>query len=103
MRPGWAHGYLGGPASYDLAWAALESCVLRPQGRFSGRLETKDDERLLAEECKHLGPLLGGVGKRGERARTTLAKIVRGIAAGDVRRYLESREQELGVSDRAGL
>ena len=67
------------------------------QGRFSGRLETKDDERLLAEECKHVGALLGGVGKRGERARTTLAKIVRGIAAGDVRRFLESREVEMGV------
>lgn len=67
------------------------------QGRFSGRLETKDDERLLADECKHLGTLLGGVGKRGERARTTLAKIIRGIAAGDVRRYLESREVEIEV------
>ena len=71
---------------------------MRLQGRFSGRLETKDDERLLAEECKLLGPQLGGLGKRGERARTTLAKIVRGIAAGDVRHYLESREEELGVS-----
>ena len=67
------------------------------QGRFSGRLETKDDERLLAEECKLLGPLLGGSGKRGERARTTLAKIVRGIAAGDIRQHLEERERDLQV------
>ena len=67
------------------------------QGRFSGRLETKDDERLLSEECKLLGPLLGGSGKRGERARTTLAKIVRGIAAGDIRAHLEERERDLQV------
>jgi hypothetical protein len=67
------------------------------QGRFSGRLETKDDERLLADECKLLGPLLGGSGKRGERARTTLAKIVRGIAAGDIRQHLEERERDLQV------
>jgi len=67
------------------------------QGRFSGRLETKDDERLLAEECKLLGPLLGGSGKRGERARTTLAKIVRGIAAGDIRQHLEEQQRDLQV------
>ena len=57
------------------------------QGRFSGRLETKDDEKRLADECKLLGPLLGGLGKRGEKSRLTLAKIVRGIATGDVRKY----------------
>ena len=38
------------------------------QGRFSGRLATKDDERRLAVECKMLGPLLGGVGKRGDKS-----------------------------------
>ena len=67
------------------------------QGRFSGRLETKRDEKLLAEECKLLGPMLGGTGKRGERSRLTLAKIVRGIAAGDVRRFCEHREHMLQV------
>ncbi|KAK9867133.1 hypothetical protein WJX84_011865 [Apatococcus fuscideae] len=65
------------------------------QGRFSGRLETKDDEKRLADECRLLGPLLGGTGKRGERCRLTLAKIVRGIASGEVRRYCEGRERLL--------
>lgn len=67
------------------------------QGRFSGRLETKSDEKKLADECRLLGPMLGGVGKRGERSRLTLAKIVRGIAAGDVRRHCEQRERKLQV------
>ena len=67
------------------------------QGRFSGRLETKSDEKRLAEECKLLGPLLGGVGKRGEKSRLTLAKIVRGIASGEVRKYCEAREADLQV------
>lgn len=68
------------------------------QGRFSGRLTTKEDERRLAEECKLLGPLLGGVGKRGDKSRLTLAKIVRGIATGEVRRFCEERERGIGVS-----
>lgn len=67
------------------------------QGRFSGRLETKADEKRLADECKLLGHLLGGIGKRGEKSRLTLAKIVRGIASGDVRRYCEGRENQLQV------
>ena len=67
------------------------------QGRFSGRLETKADEKRLADECKLLGHLLGGVGKRGEKSRLTLAKIVRGIASGDVRRFCEGREVQLQV------
>lgn len=67
------------------------------QGRFSGRLETKADEKRLADECKLLGHLLGGVGKRGEKSRLTLAKIVRGIASGEVRRYCEGRENQLQV------
>lgn len=67
------------------------------QGRFSGRLETKDDEKRLAEECKLLGPLLGGLGKRGEKSRLTLAKIVRGIATGEVRKYCEERERKIAV------
>lgn len=65
------------------------------QGRFSGRLTTKEDERRLAEECKLLGPLLGGVGKRGDKSRLTLAKIVRGIATGEVRRFCEERERAI--------
>lgn len=67
------------------------------QGRFSGRLETKEDEKRLADECRMLGPFLGGVGKRGEKSRLTLAKIVRGIASGDVRRHCEERERKLAV------
>jgi hypothetical protein len=67
------------------------------QGRFSGRLETKEDEKRLADECRLLGPFLGGVGKRGEKSRLTLAKIVRGIASGDVRRHCEGRERKLTV------
>ena len=67
------------------------------QGRFSGRLETKEDEKRLADECRMLGPFLGGVGKRGEKSRLTLAKIVRGIASGDVRRYCAERERKLVV------
>lgn len=67
------------------------------QGRFSGRLETKNDEKLLVEECKLVGPLLGGAGKRGEKTRQTLAKIVRGIAAGDIRRHCEAREATIRV------
>lgn len=67
------------------------------QGRFSGRLETKMDEKRLMEECRLLGPLLGGVGKRGEKSRLTLAKIVRGIASGEIRAHCERREHELRV------
>jgi hypothetical protein len=67
------------------------------QGRFSGRLATKDDEKRLNTECRLLGPLLGGVGKRGDSSRLTLAKIVRGIAAGDVRKFCEERERTIKV------
>ena len=70
------------------------------QGRFSGRLETKNDEKLLVEECKLVGPLLGGAGKRGEKTRQTLAKIVRSIAAGDIRRHCEAREAQIQVRRR---
>jgi hypothetical protein len=45
------------------------------QGRFSGRLATKEDEKRLSEECRLLAPLMGGTGKRGERSRLTLAKV----------------------------
>lgn len=57
----------------------------------------QEDEKRLADECRLLGPLLGGQGKRGERSRLTLAKIVRGIASGDVRRHCEERERKLLV------
>ena len=57
----------------------------------------QEDEKRLADECRLLGPLLGGQGKRGEKSRLTLAKIVRGIASGDVRRYCEERERKLQV------
>lgn len=116
-------------------------------------METKQDEKRLAEECKLLGSLLGGsgmccihsanlpsaiinaynlqtsnhptldetsanhtnrlfpnaeaavlidrkfviTGKRGEKSRLTLAKIVRGIASGDVRKYCEAREAKIEV------
>ncbi|CAD7697169.1 unnamed protein product [Ostreobium quekettii] len=65
------------------------------QGRFSGRLETKDDEKALQEECRALGPLVGGAGKKGEKSRMTLAKIVRAIATGDVRRHCTMREEKI--------
>ena len=35
------------------------------QGRFSGRLASKMDEKRLVIECRKLGPLLGGVTKCG--------------------------------------
>lgn len=73
------------------------------QGRFSGRLETKEDEKKLHDECKLLGPLVGGVGKRGEKNRMTLAKIVRAISSGDVRKHCEERENRIHVSMLAGM
>jgi len=44
---------------------------------------------MLVEECKLLGPLLGGKGKRGEASRNILAKIVRAMATGEIRQFLE--------------
>lgn len=67
------------------------------QGRFSGRLEAKADEKLLLDECKLVGPLLGGAGKRGDQSRQTLAKIVRGIADGEIRRHCQAREERIQV------
>ena len=40
----------------------------------------------------------GGAGRRGEKSCLTLAKIVRGIASGEVRDYCEKRDRELEVS-----
>ena len=53
------------------------------QGRFSGRLAEKADEQRLVAECAALGPLLG------ESQPQTLSTLVRGIATGKVRKYLE--------------
>ena len=86
-----------GPLSHQSMFLSLFNKNAFLQGRFSGRLETKTDEKRLAEECKLLGPLLGGSGKRGERSRLTLAKIVRGIASGEVRRHCEGRERKIEV------
>jgi hypothetical protein len=66
------------------------------QGRFSGRLGTKEDEKRLAAECRLVGPLLGGA-SRGEKSLHTLAKLVRAIAAGNVRAHLEAQEAERQV------
>ncbi|KAL6745846.1 hypothetical protein V8C86DRAFT_2964323, partial [Haematococcus lacustris] len=62
------------------------------QGRFSGRLACKADEQRLVEECRLLGPLLGGQGSGGERSLTSLASIVRAISSGSVRRHCQQRE-----------
>lgn len=77
--------------------SSCELCIPL-QGRFSGRLETKDDEKRLVEECRLAGPLLGGIGKRGERSRMSLAKIVRGLATGEIRSFLEAREAHIKVT-----
>ena len=66
------------------------------QGRFSGRLETKEDEKKLSDECRMLGPYLSEA-TMGEKSLQTLAKIVRGIASGEVRQHVEARERELQV------
>jgi hypothetical protein len=42
------------------------------------------------------------VGKRGDGSRLTLAKIVRGIAAGEVRKFCEERERTIKVSTHNG-
>lgn len=54
------------------------------QGRFSGRLARKEDEAQLVVECALLGPLLG------DTQPATLSTIVRSIASGRVRKYLET-------------
>ena len=60
------------------------------QGRFSGRLVSKQDEARLIEECQRLGPLLGGAsGGIEELKRTQLSQIVRAIASGEVCDHLQ--------------
>ncbi len=62
------------------------------QGRFSGRLVSKQDEARLVGECQRLGPLLGGVsGGDEEQKRAQLSQIVRAIASGEVHDYLQRR------------
>uniref|UniRef100_A0A7S3QV13 Uncharacterized protein n=1 Tax=Dunaliella tertiolecta TaxID=3047 RepID=A0A7S3QV13_DUNTE len=66
------------------------------EGRFSGRLPTKEDERRLAEECRLVAPLLGGTcAGRGERSMSSLAKLARAIAGGRVRQHCEEREHKI--------
>ena len=45
------------PATFE---ASSSLFVNLPQGRFSGRLTNKVDEKALVLECRKLGPLLGG-------------------------------------------
>ena len=52
----------------------------------------------MAEECKRIARPLGGNGKRGENSLLTLAKIVRAIASGKIRKHLEARETEIMVT-----
>lgn len=61
-----------------------------PQGRFSGRLASKGDEAELVEQCRLLAPLLGGFdnGDAEAGSRNTLSRIVRAIAAGEIREHL---------------
>ena len=59
------------------------------QGRFSGRLPTKDDERKLADECQLMAPLLSDDG-----GLCTLPVIIRAMATGTVRAYLEKQRQD---------
>jgi hypothetical protein len=63
------------------------------QGRFSGRLEMKEDERLLADECSRLGPILG-LGHH-----MTLAKLARLICRGEVRAVVERMRLDQQDSD----
>ena len=61
---------------------------------------SKEDEARVGEECLRLAPLLGGAAMGGSGSKLTLAKLVRGIASGDVRRYCEDRERRVLVGGR---
>ena len=69
---------------------------MRSQGRFSGRLSSKEDEERLVAECGRLGPLLGGL-PGCDGACDTLSRIVRSIACSDLRRHLEGKERRFRV------
>ncbi len=58
---------------------------------------SKEDEVRVGDECLLLAPLLGGGAMGGSGTKLTLAKLVRGIASGDVRRYCEERERTVQV------
>lgn len=65
-------------------------------GRFSGRLARKEDEAQLVVECALLGPLLG------DTQPATLSTIVRSIASGRVRKYLEAHLPRGGAGGAQG-
>jgi hypothetical protein len=67
------------------------------QGRFSGRLAEKADEQRLVAECAALGPLLG------ESQPQTLSTLVRSIATGKVRKYLEDHLPAPGTETQVPL
>lgn len=69
----------------------------RMQGRFSGRLRRKADEKALVEQCRLLGPLLGGRPGAGNESMSHLSAIVRGVASGQVYHTLVAREALIAV------
>ncbi len=65
-------------------------------------LTPQEDETKLAAECALVGGLLGcGDGAREVGGKPTLAKIMRGLAAGAVRARCELRERRIQVSSRS--
>ena len=54
----WCRGRIGTNVITRNLTSLLRWCA---QGRFSGRLTSKADEKRLVIECRKLGPLLGGV------------------------------------------
>jgi len=60
------------------------------EGKFSGRLPTKEDESKLADECQLMAPLLSEDG-----SLCTLPTIIRAMATGSVRLHLEKQGDEL--------
>jgi len=79
----------GGAGSGDGA-TKTEKKPQHMQGRFSGRLPTKEDERKLADECQLMAPLLSEDG-----SLCTLPTIIRAMATGSVRLHLEKQRDEL--------
>lgn len=84
----------------DDANAAL---VAELQGRFSGRLKFKADEKVLMDRCRQLSPLLGGCPGTGDDSMSHLSAIVRGVASGQVYRTLHEREELITVVARSLL
>ena len=79
----------GGTGNRDGA-TKIEKKSQHMQGRFSGRLPTKEDERKLADECQLMAPLLSEDG-----SLCTLPTIIRAMATGSVRHHLEKQRDEL--------